>query len=259
MTIVLLPPSESKFAPDSGPTLELSTLSFPELTEHRERALSAVIKLCSGSKVKAREVLDISAKQDFELLRNQNLLTAPTAPAWKIYTGVLYDALDVATLNSKQTQHLTSMTYIQSALFGLISLADEIPAYRLSGDCQLPRIGTLAKLWAKDCTSLLAQRNELIIDLRSGTYTKLGPLPANSETVVPKILQRMPVGPPKVVSHHNKATKGRILRAIAQAKSPVRNIDDLVKVIIGLGAEVSIPQNVNKAKPTVMEVVVAAL
>jgi cytoplasmic iron level regulating protein YaaA (DUF328/UPF0246 family) len=259
MTIVLLPPSESKLTPNSGPALDITKLAFPELSAHRERLIHALIKLSSGSKSKAREVLDISAKQDFELIRNQNLLTSPAAPAWQIYTGVLYDALDVATLAPKVRKQLAAMTYVQSALFGLSSLEDVIPAYRLSGDCQLPKVGTLAKLWAKDCAAILEKRNELIIDFRSGMYTKLGPLPIAGESVVPKILQLMPAGPPKVVSHHNKATKGRILRAIAQAKSPIRNIDDLAQVILSLGAEVNIQQNANKAGSTVMEVVVAAL
>ncbi len=259
MTIVLLPPSESKLSPDSGPKLDLENLAFPELVNRRAKAIDALTKLSSGRQAKALTALGISKKQEVELIRNQNLLVAPTAPAWQIYSGVLFEALDAGSLTAVQLKKLCKQTYVQSALFGLLSFGDQIPAYRLSGDSVLPKIGSLPKLWAPTCTELLAQESELIIDLRSETYVKLGPLPFESNSVVPKILQRMKSGPPKVVSHHNKATKGRILRAIAQSKSKVKSIDDLAKIITELGADVEIKAPAKVAGPVVLEVVVDVL
>ncbi|NBU85669.1 MAG: peroxide stress protein YaaA [Actinobacteria bacterium] len=259
MTIVLLPPSESKVSPESGPKLNLANLAFAELTDKRSEAIAGLIKLSSGSQARALSALGISKKQEFELIRNQNLFTAATAPAWQIYSGVLFEALDAKSLTAPQLKKLCKLTYVQSALFGLVSLGDLIPAYRLSGDCVLPKIGSLPKFWASACTELLAQESGLIIDLRSGTYTKLGPLPTESNSVIPKILQRMKSGPPKVVSHHNKATKGRILRAIVQSKTKIRSIDDLSNIISTLGADVEIKVPTRSSDPIALEVVVDVL
>ena len=259
MTIVLLPPSESKVSPESGPKLNLANLAFAELTDKRSEAIAGLIKLSSGSQARALSALGISKKQEFELIRNQNLFTAATAPAWQIYSGVLFEALDAKSLTALQLKKLCNLTYVQSALFGLVSFGDLIPAYRLSGDSLLPKIGSLPKFWGSVCTELLAQESELIIDLRSGTYTKLGPLPIGQTSVVPKILQRMKSGPPKVVSHHNKATKGRILRALVQSKSKLKSIDDLAKIITELGADVEIKVPTRSTDPVVLEVVVDVL
>ena len=259
MTIVLLPPSESKLSPDSGPKLDLEKLAFPELANKRTAVIDALIKLSSGRQTKALSALGISKKQEFELMRNQNLLTAPTAPAWQIYSGVLFEALGAGSLTAAQLKKLCELTYVQSALFGLISFGDLIPAYRLSGDSVLPKVGSLPKFWSATCSDLLAQDSGLIIDLRSGTYTKLGPLPSGATSVVPKILQRMKSGPPKVVSHHNKATKGRILRAIVQSKTKVKTIDDLASAIAGLGADVQLNSPTKSPDSVVLEVVVDVL
>lgn len=255
--MILLPPSEGKTAASRGPKLNLSKLSFPELNPIREQVQQQLLSLSLGNQKKALTTLGISAKRIGELENNQKLLTAHCAPAWQVYTGVLFGALDAASLTSAQLTSLSKSTYVQSALFGLISFADVIPAYRLSGDTALPKLGTITSIWGAACGRVLVNADELIIDLRSSTYVKLGPIPQDADAVVPKIFQKMPKGEPKVVSHHNKATKGRIVRAIAQSKKQVRSIEDLAKVISSLGADVEL---INKAgKPTEMKVVVDVL
>lgn len=257
MAILLLPPSEGKTPAAVGPKLKLPMLSFPELTPIREKVLASVIALSTGPQKKALTTLGISDKQICELENNQRLLTGHCAPAWQIYTGVLFGALDAQSLRPAQLTKLSQSAYVQSALFGLIGFADPIPAYRLSGDTALPKLGTLTSQWSAACGQVLAESNELIIDLRSGTYVKLGPLPQSAHAVTPKIFQKMPKGEPKVVSHHNKATKGRIVRAIAQSKKSVKTMDDLADVISSLGADVEMVTKTGK--PTEMKVVVAVL
>ena len=259
MTMVLLPPSEGKTSAVGKAKLNLAALSFPELNQQREKTLNALLALSNGSATKARKVLAISAKQDWEIERNQQLLTASVAPAWQIYTGVLFDAIGFDQLTAAQMKKISSLTFVQSALFGLISIEDRIPAYRLSGDCTLPKLGTMTSVWAKRCTDILSQRDDLIIDMRSGTYVKLGPIPVGTNSVVPKILQRMPSGPPKIVSHHNKATKGRILRAMVESKSSIKTIDQLGQVIASLGADVVVKNPSKVGLPITMEVVVDVL
>ncbi len=259
MSIILLPPSEGKTSAEGKSKLQLSKLSFSELSPLREKTIGGLIALSNGSPAKARTTLGVSAKQDWEIERNQILLTAPVAPAWQIYTGVLYDAIGFSSLTAAQMKKLTTMTFVQSALFGLISLADNIPAYRLSGDTTLPKVGTMSSVWAKSTTEILSDREELIIDLRSGMYVKLGPIPSGANAVFPKILQRMPSGPPKVVSHHNKATKGRIVRAMVESKGAIKSVDQLGSVISALGADVVVKKASKSGGPVTMEVVVDVL
>ena len=61
---------------------------------------------------------------------NADLLTAATARADAIYTGVLYDALDLATLEGPARGRATRWLAITSSLFGLVRPNDAIPAYR---------------------------------------------------------------------------------------------------------------------------------
>lgn len=261
MTVFLLPPSESKLDASGKAKLNLKNLSFPQLTEIRSSVLENLIDLSNTSPAKARTALGLSLKQDFERIRNTNLKTAPVAPAWQIYSGVLFDAINAAGLSAAAIKKLTSNVYVQSALFGLISMGDLIPAYRLSADSKLPRIGNVSNLWAKSCADIFSNTSGLIVDMRSGQYVKLAPIPKeiSARVVVPKILQKMPFGPPKVVSHHNKATKGRIIRHVVTSGKLPETVDQLAKTIAKLGADVEVVPAKRAGVSTVLNVIVEAL
>lgn len=259
--VFLLPPSETKNDASGRTKLNLKSLSFPELTKARFEIINTLSEFSSNSPARARTALGLSLKLDFERDRNCILKTAPAAAAWKIYSGVLYEALNAEALSAAALKKLTGHVYVQSALFGLISLGDLIPAYRLSADSKLPKIGKVSNLWAKECSSIFEGSTGLIVDMRSGQYANIAPIPKSisDQVVIPKILQRMPSGPPKVVSHHNKATKGRIIRqVVTQAKLPT-TAAQLAKVIAKLGAEVELVKPKRVGQPTTMNVIVAAL
>ena len=71
--LVLLPPSEGKTAPASGPPLDLASLSHPELTAARERVLGKVVELSAGAPRRALAALGLSPGQADELPRNAAL------------------------------------------------------------------------------------------------------------------------------------------------------------------------------------------
>src|SRR4051812_20757151 len=79
--LVLLPPSEGKLAPADGPPVDLASLTFPALTERREKALRALVKMAGGSRARAVANLGLSAGQAAEVDRDAALLDAPTARA----------------------------------------------------------------------------------------------------------------------------------------------------------------------------------
>ena len=259
--MILLPPSEGKTDGTNKKVLNLEKLSFLQLTSKRAELLAAVIAMAKGPTAKTRLILSISAKQDFEILRDQQLLTAPTGPAWSVYTGVLYDAIGIATLSPTAKAKFEKDNFVVSALFGLISASDVIPAYRLSGDTVVPKIGTLGKFWGNEITNALSASEDFVIDLRSGNYVKLGVTPAAiaDQVVVPRIMQHMPKGAPKVVSHSNKSSKGRIVRALAESPKSISSVDELAKIVAKVSRDVQVIKPKKTGIPWGLDVIVDAL
>ena len=98
--LILLPPSEGKTAPRRGKPLDPASLSSPVLTDTRTTLLAALTTLCRDDPAEAARVLGLGTTQLDLVQRNADLATAPTARADAVYTGVLYDSLDVSTLSS---------------------------------------------------------------------------------------------------------------------------------------------------------------
>ncbi|MBJ7339142.1 peroxide stress protein YaaA [Mycolicibacterium sp.] len=215
--IVLLPPSETKRDGGDGPVLRLEALSSPELGPLRAALVDELIAL-SDDRPAARRALGISASQDGEIDRNAILATAPTMPAIERYTGVLYDALDVMSLRGAAASRARSRLAVGSALFGLLRADDAIPAYRLSAGSKLPGGATLAARWRPVLEPVLERLadTELVVDLRSGSYAALGRLP---RAVDVDVVAEHPDGRRTIVSHFNKAHKGRLARVLASSRS----------------------------------------
>ena len=128
------------------------------------------------------------------------------------------------------------MVSIASALFGLLRPDDQIPAYRLSADTSLPGLGPLARVWREPVSSALESVPGVIVDLRSAAYSSLGPLPAaaSGRAVTGRVLLERE-GKRSIVSHHNKATKGRIVRRLAEYGSRAKDVDALANDLQSLG------------------------
>jgi cytoplasmic iron level regulating protein YaaA (DUF328/UPF0246 family) len=209
--LVLLPPSETKAAGGGGPPLDLAALTAPRLTPVRTEIAEALVKL-AGDVPAARAALGLSPKQDDEIERNAALWTSGTLPALRRYTGVLYDALDVGSMTRAQRARAGRRLAVGSALFGLVGAEDPIPAYRLSAGSSLPGLPTLRALWKPALAPVLAGIDDLVVDLRSGSYAALAPVPG---AVTLEVLSERPDGSRSVVSHFNKAHKGRVARLLA--------------------------------------------
>ena len=87
---------------------------------------------------------------------------------------------------------------VGSALFGLVAAGDRIPAYRLSAGSALPGLPTLRALWKPALSPVLAAVDELVVDLRSGSYAALAPVPG---AVTVDVLSERPDGTRAVVGH----------------------------------------------------------
>lgn len=229
--LVLLPPSETKAPGGDGRPLRLDALSHLELTPARRKLIDELVAL-AGDVPSGLAALGLSDRQRGELERNAMLWTAPTLPALHRYTGVLYQALDAGSLRPAQWARLA----VASALFGLLAADDPIPAYRLSAACSLPGVGPVRSIWRPVLAPLLAGVAGLVIDLRSGGYTALGPVPG---AVTVQVFSDDGHGPRRTVSHHNKSHKGRLARLLATAPREVSDADGVARIARrgGLGVQ----------------------
>jgi cytoplasmic iron level regulating protein YaaA (DUF328/UPF0246 family) len=260
--LILLPPSEGKAPTDDGQPFDIGALSLQELTPTRERVRTALAKLAAGRESRARDVLGLTPRQTGELDRNRDLLDARAFPAAQVYTGVLYAALDYPTLTAVARRRVDQWVLVFSGLWGVVHLEDMIPAYRLSGDASLPRLGSIAALWRKQLATVIpeAANDGVVLDLRSGTYAKMWtPDPELAErTVVARILQERADGSRAVVSHHNKATKGRLVRALASQGKVPRTVETLAALIESQGVIAELHAG-RPGKPWTLDVVVDEL
>ncbi|TDC20708.1 peroxide stress protein YaaA [Streptomyces sp. 8K308] len=246
--LVLLPPSEGKAGAVKGAPTDLDALSSPELGPAREAVLDELVELCSGDEVKAREVLGLSERQGAEVARNAALRSAPARPAGELYTGVLYDALDLGSLDTAARRRARASLLVFSGLWGVVRITDRIPAYRCSGGVRLPGLGALSAHWRGPLAAALPALvgEGPVLDLRSSAYSAMwrptGELAERTVTV--RVLQSRVVDGVErrsVVSHSNKATKGRLLRDLLTAGPLPRSPRRLAEALRELGHLVETP------------------
>jgi cytoplasmic iron level regulating protein YaaA (DUF328/UPF0246 family) len=257
--LILLPPSEGKTAPGDGAPVDLDALSSPELTGDRVDLLAALVRLCRTAPEQAATALGLGPTQAADVERNAMLPHAPAAPAREVYSGVLYDALGLRSLRGGTARRADASLLITSGLWGLLRPSDVIPAYRLGGGVSLPGVGPLAAFWRRPLAKSLpaAAGDELIVDLRSSTYASFWRPTADlaARTVVVRVLHEHD-GRRTVVSHHNKATKGRIVRRLLQDGARVATPKRLVTVLTRLGWTAELTPPSAPGRPATVDVVV---
>ncbi|CAG7630001.1 peroxide stress protein YaaA [Actinacidiphila bryophytorum] len=240
--LVLLPPSEGKATAVRGRPVALDGLSLPGLGAAREAVLDELVALCADDEDKAAEILGLSPGLRGEVARNAALRTAPAMPAGRLYTGVLYDALGLATLDTAAKRRAARSLLVFSGLWGAVRLGDRIPAYRCSMAVRLPAAGGLAAYWKPHLEPALAEvvGGGLVLDLRSSAYAGAwraqGEVGARTATV--RVLQVTVVDGVErrsVVSHFNKATKGRLVRALMTSGASPRTPAALARDLRDLG------------------------
>ncbi|GAA0509838.1 UPF0246 protein [Paractinoplanes deccanensis] len=262
--LILLPPSEGKTPAASGPPVDPAAHWLPALAPARTRVLSRLVAMCKRSSARSMAdslaTLGLSAGQSDEIRRNAELLSAPAAPAASIYSGVLYEALDAPSLAPEARAWLDETAVVFSGLWGVVRLDDRIPAYRCSVGVTLPSVGGLTAYWKKALPKALDALPGPILDLRSGAYAAMWAPPAAHAATVRVLHERVVGGETKrsVVSHFNKATKGRIVRALAEAGAAPATADEMIAALRDLKYTVE-EQPSAPGKPRQLDIVVAEL
>jgi uncharacterized protein len=200
----------------------------------RAKALAALVKLAGGNRKRALGHLGLPVGLTGEVDRDATLLTAPAAPAAEVYSGVLFQHLDLATLSPAGLVRAREQVLVASALWGVVALEDRIPAYRLSIGARLPALRSssgLAAWWRPALAAALPDEpGELVVDLRSGGYAAAW-RPQHATLVEVKAS----TAEGKPISHMAKAVRGTVARRLLQADGATTEPADVAHLADGDG------------------------
>lgn len=245
--LILVPASEAKAVIEHGAPLDSTALSFPELAPTRDAVLDAMID-ASGQPDATRR-LRVSERLDETVRRNVGIRDAPAAPAAQLYTGPLYDGLDVAGLNAAARRRAKQWIVVISPLWGALRIDDHVPSYRLSMCSRLPGLGHLPQVWrdALDATLSDAVPRGVIVDCRSGEHlTAWRPTGALAErTVSVRPLRADGRG---AASYPAKHVRGRVIRRIVKDVIDPRHPEALADALsVHFDVELHRPERAGRA------------
>jgi cytoplasmic iron level regulating protein YaaA (DUF328/UPF0246 family) len=215
---VLLPPSEAKTTGGRGRPVSARPDEGP-LAVTRAALLDALDRLLAGSVDAATSALHLPPAAVADALSaNRAVRQAPTTPALRRYTGVVYAGLDVPALEPAAQRLAGRSTLVFSGLRGVVRGDEPVPAYRVPASAALPGVGVVGTYWRpvldEHLPALLGRGP--IVDLRSSDYAAMwrprGELARRTITV--RVLSPLPRGGHGVVSYNSKFAKGRLAAAL---------------------------------------------
>lgn len=245
--LIVLPPSESKSNRRRGKPVDPSSWSFPELTPTR-MAVATHLRLASESPTATAD-LGVSPGLAGEVARNLSLETAPGTPAAEVYTGVLYDALGLDSMDGSARRRANQWLVIVSALHGAVRLKDRITAYRLSMDVNLAGLGPVAAAWRPVLDDVLAPAagREVVVDCRSSTY-------AAAWTPTGDVADRWVQIRVPGASHMAKHTRGLVARHLCVSGQRARTPEKLA-AIVGEAFDVELTPPTRRGKASILDVI----
>jgi cytoplasmic iron level regulating protein YaaA (DUF328/UPF0246 family) len=191
-----------------------------------------------------------------EVERNAMLWELPTRKAIDTYTGVVFDALDAASLEASAKRRLSGRLVITSGLWGAIRPNDRIPAYRLNICSRLVGLDRLEPLWRQQVPDVLAGaagRRGVIVDARSSSYLAFGPPTGlGDRTATVRVVRS--VGDRSAPAYVAKQTRGYVTRYLLESRSDPSNPADLADVVSERW-QVALVEPKTSTKPWTLEVV----
>lgn len=251
--LVLLPPSEGKTdAPAGSPPVDLESLVHPELNPQRLKLIEKLDGLSKISEKRALDALGLSKSQAGEIQRNADLLSKPAAPAADVYTGVLYQYLDLHSLKVAERKRAAERILIQSALWGVVRLEDRIPAYRMGIGASLPRMKGLAAWW-KPALAKALPSDGLVVDMRSGGYAAAWK-PVDGTLLGVRVFVEEN-GNREVVTHMAKATRGDVARILVEAQDTSDDPNRIAKIVSDAGLRVELVEPAKQSAAWSLDVI----
>ena len=151
----------------------------------------------------------------------KKLETSKATPALSVYTGVLYQALDWASLSASAKKRGEAAIAIISAKYGVVRPSERIESYKEKIDNKKMKLVVAAKLDPI--------KTPLIVDCRSSTYKTVwhAPIDITVEIRVSTVVD----GVRTVVTHMSKKTRGEITRWLLQSRSMPKTPEDLYAIV----------------------------
>lgn len=203
---LLLPPSEGKEHRGDGRPWSADGGRFSDLQARRSVLVRRLARVRGGNE----KLLGIGGKHLAEArLANVALMAAPSLPAWRRYTGVVWDGLDVGSLGADAKRRAMSSVVVVSGLLGLVALDDPTPDYRLKIGASLAPYGKLSTWWRPSLAEPLSRwaDRRFVVDLLPNDH-RAACCAADVDGVTVTFVERNG----KAAGHDAKLAKGRLAR-----------------------------------------------
>jgi cytoplasmic iron level regulating protein YaaA (DUF328/UPF0246 family) len=214
---ILLPPSEGKAAGGRGRPWSPDLGRFgAELAAMRGQVAAALHAVDGGD----ADLLHATGDLLEQARRaNRQIVGAPTMPAGRRFSGVVWEHLALPTLSTAAKRRAARSVIVVSAVAGLSSVNDPLPDFRLKLSARLDPLGKLSTWWRPELSAVLdaTMRRRLVIDLLPHEHAAAWtPRPDRYDLRRISFVDRGG----KPIGHNAKMAKGRLARALLEADEP---------------------------------------
>ncbi|MEO5724990.1 MAG: peroxide stress protein YaaA [Ilumatobacteraceae bacterium] len=214
---ILLPPSEGKAPGGHGPAWAPSDGRFGASLEDQRTAIVAALAAAGGGDAKLLGVGGAHLTRGQSA--NSSLRGAPTMPAGKRYSGVVWDHLALNSLTATARRRAGETIVVFSGLLGLVAITDPIPDYRLKVGASLDPLGKLTRWWREPLSAALNDwlAGRFVVDLLTKEHRAAWtPTPERyAGGVVVTLLERSG----RSAGHDAKAAKGHLASHLLSSRS----------------------------------------
>ena len=219
---ILLPPSEGKAPGGSDPAWEPDSGRFGAKLGTERHAIADALAAVDGGSPK---LLGVKEGPALHRARQANtaLAGAPTLPAWRRFTGVVWDHFDPGGFTAAERRKVSRRVFVISALAGVSALDDPLPDFRLKLSVSLDPMGKLSTWWSPKLSEVLNDHlaGREVVDLLPQEH-RAAWQPDPDRYTLHRVTLVRPDG--SNAGHHAKAGKGLLTRALLESDDSGRTL-----------------------------------